>query len=545
MKKLLVLSLMAHHLWVADLAQAAPSETPTFEVLEFVVEGNTLLPDELVERTVMPHMGPGRTLADVEAARAALEKAYQDAGHLTVLVSVPNQKVASGEVRLDVQESAIEKMRITGAQYHLPSRVREQVPSLQPGQVPEFSQVQKELAAVQTADLQITPLIAASPSGQGIDVELKVQDTLPLHGSVEVNNNQSYNTREGRVVASATYANLFQRGHSIGLNWQYAPQRPKDGNTLSLIYGLPLGLRDDLLASFTTSDSDTPTAVSGTGPTSTLTKGEFLGIRWSHRLLPGPWPVRHSAYLALDLKHNRDLNAYANGTVTQRPPLRYPLLSGGYNLSWDGEAGASTTLSTTLKGALSAWAARTVDCNGVSLDQFDCKRAGASADFLAWQVGVARVQPLGGGWLFNVNADAQMASAPLPGGEQYSLGGASTVRGYFDFEQTGDEGWFGRMELVTPSWWRAGDWRAHSLAFFDRGFVHYMNPQASQLGRVHLASRGLGIRLSSGQGLQAQLDVAQPLFDTLRVTDNGARQYASGERAGRSVRWTFSLRQSF
>jgi hypothetical protein len=62
---------------------------------------------------------------------------------------------------------------------------------------------------------------------------------------------------------------------------------------------------------------------------------------------------------------------------------------------------------------------------------------------------------------------------------------------------------------------------------------------------VHLASRGLGIRLSSGQGLQAQLDVAQPLFDTLRVTDNGARQYASGERAGRSVRWTFSLRQSF
>ena len=55
-----------------------------------------------------------------------------------------------------------------------------------------------------TADLQITPLIAASPSGQGIDVELKVQDTLPLHGSVEVNNNQSYNTREGRVVRTSS-----------------------------------------------------------------------------------------------------------------------------------------------------------------------------------------------------------------------------------------------------------------------------------------------------------------------------------------------------
>ncbi|WP_158622714.1 ShlB/FhaC/HecB family hemolysin secretion/activation protein [Aquabacterium soli] len=530
----------------APQASAAGQTDPSFDVYEYVIEGNTVLPSSVVERAVTPFMGPGRRFADLEQARAALEKAYQSAGYLSVLVSLPNQRVDGGEVRLEVVEAPVEKLRVTGSQYHLPSRIREAVPSLKAGEVPHFPQVQQELAALQSADLQITPLVNASESGQGIDVDLKVEDRPPVSGSIELNNGQSFNTTRGRVVASISTTNLFQRGHSLGLSWQYAPQRPKDSNSLSLIYGLPLSGRDDLLASLTDSQSDTLTKVSGTGPSSTLTKGTFMGLRWSRRLDGLNWPINHSFYAAVDYKHNRDFNTFVDGAIVQRPPTRYPLLSAGYSITHNGAGDTLTSFSTSIKGSTHSLAGRKVDCNGQQLEQFDCKRAGSSADFLAWQIGVGHGRPVFGNWRMNFSADLQLASGALPSGEQYSLGGPATVRGYFDYEQSGDQGWSTRAELVTPAWFEFAGIETTALVFADRGFVHLINPQLTQQGRTHLGSQGVGLRLGNGpRGLQVSIDVARVAFDTLRPSDDGTRQYASGAKADRRYRLDISVRQSF
>ena len=47
----------------------------TFDVFEYRVEGSTLLSTTLVEQAVYPHLGEKKSLADVEQAREALEKA--------------------------------------------------------------------------------------------------------------------------------------------------------------------------------------------------------------------------------------------------------------------------------------------------------------------------------------------------------------------------------------------------------------------------------------------------------------------------------------
>src|ERR1019366_7021340 len=47
---------------------------PHFDILEFQVEGNTVLPDQAIEQAVMPFLGPDQKMDSVEAARAALEK---------------------------------------------------------------------------------------------------------------------------------------------------------------------------------------------------------------------------------------------------------------------------------------------------------------------------------------------------------------------------------------------------------------------------------------------------------------------------------------
>jgi hemolysin activation/secretion protein len=105
-------------------APAAQVQSPTFDVMNYVVEGNSLLSDEAVENAVTPYLGPDKTFKDIEAARAALEKAYQDAGFLSVVVSLPPQRVDGGDIRLQVVEAPVEKLRITGSQYHLPSKLR-------------------------------------------------------------------------------------------------------------------------------------------------------------------------------------------------------------------------------------------------------------------------------------------------------------------------------------------------------------------------------------------------------------------------------------
>ena len=53
---------------------------PRFDILEYEVQGNSLLPDLTIEQAVTPFLGEGRALGDVDAARAALLQRYEDAG---------------------------------------------------------------------------------------------------------------------------------------------------------------------------------------------------------------------------------------------------------------------------------------------------------------------------------------------------------------------------------------------------------------------------------------------------------------------------------
>lgn len=522
----------------ASATKSAPAAV-TFDVMEFAVEGNTLLPQALVETILQPYMGPGRSFKDMDAAREALEKAYQDAGYLSVVVSLPNQRVDTGEVRLDVTEAKVEKLSVKGAEYHLPSKVRSQMPSLQPGQIPYFPQVQQELAAVQSGDMQVTPLINPGNDTDAIAVDLKVQDTAPVQASIELNNRQSYNTSKGRVSASASYGNLFQLGHRIGLSWQYAPWRPDDGNTLSLIYSLPLSQRDDLTFSFTRSRSNTP-IVTGDGG-STVTRGNQYGLRWQRDLPARQWPVRQGVFASFDYKHNDDQTNLNETINTAKPPLRYAVVGLGYNLNWTGKDGSQFGFNTSANTSNHALSGRQVNCDGRTLDQFACKRSGASPDFLAWRIGVDFKQPFANGWRLNLNAETQQASGPLAAGEQYTLGGKDTVRGYYDYEQSGDWGWTARAEVSSPPLFDLSGWKSLGLAFYDRGFVALIDPLDGQLRRANLASFGLGWRLENGKGLLLSLDVAQPIFETQRADNDGKYQLATR----RSPRLLASLRQSF
>lgn len=167
----------------ADGVAAAPAaEAPaaSFDVMEYEVRGNTVLKPAEIQTALMDHTGFGKSVPDVEAARAALEKTYRDRGFVTVVVEVPQQDVSSGIVALSVVEGRVGQVRVTGADYVLPSEVRGSLPALRKGEVPNVPMLQEQLSAANARVTRtITPEFKAGLAPGTVDVDLAVDDKRP------------------------------------------------------------------------------------------------------------------------------------------------------------------------------------------------------------------------------------------------------------------------------------------------------------------------------------------------------------------------------
>jgi hemolysin activation/secretion protein len=496
----------------AVAAVPAPEADPTmlrFDILEYEVQGNSQLSDLEIERAVTPFLGPERTLKDVDAARVALENAYRDAGYLTVVVTIPEQKVDDGIVILSVLEGKVERLRVKGAEYHLASGIKQQVPELAEGKVPYFPKVQRELDAVnRRADLKATPALKAGRTPGTVDVSLEVDDHLPFYGNVELNNRQSPGTRPLRLAASARYDNLWQLGHSIGLTAQTAPQAVEQMKVLAANYVLPVDARGDALALYAVhSSSNVP------GPTSVLNNSDIAGLRFALPL-PATSDYSHSLSLGLDYKNIHRVQGLVAGSLatTLQPAITYVPLVAAYNGAWLENGGSTALDATATLGVRGLFGNRD--------SEFDAKRPGASAQFLALRTGVQQTETFAR-WTVSGRAEVQLASGLLLPNEQYAAGGVDTVRGYKESEQTGDRAFRISLEVRTPGVQvGSGAWplRLTGVGFYDAArleLLQYNPVYATTLPSVYhvLRGAGVGLRLSAPKGLSFDLDLARALTD--------------------------------
>ena len=224
---------------IAEPAAAAPAPKERFDIDEFRVEGADSLPQIEIEEAVYPFLGPNKTSDDVEKARAALEKAYHDKGFQTVGVSVPQQNAQRGFIVLKVTENRVGRLRVKNSRYFDLAKIKRNAPSLKEGTLPNFKEVTKDIVVAQPwPDRRVTPALRAGVTPGTVDVDLNVEDTLPLHGSVELNNRQSPNTTPLRQSYSLRYDNLWQLGHSMSVTYQDAPHSRNDADGhLRLLHG--------------------------------------------------------------------------------------------------------------------------------------------------------------------------------------------------------------------------------------------------------------------------------------------------------------------
>ena len=118
--------------------------------------------------------------------------------------------------------------------------------------------------------------------------------------------------------------------------------------------------------------------------------------------------------------------------------------------------------------------------------------------------------------------------------EQYSAGGADSVRGYTEAERLGDNGIRGSLELRTPQLLAqrfAAIERSYFLLFTEAAHLTILDPLPQQEAEFTLASAGLGLRFKA-YGLTVNLDGA-------RILKDGSVTFAGRYRGLFQVNYTY------
>jgi hemolysin activation/secretion protein len=486
--------------------QGASGQAPArFDINEYLVRGNHLLNALEIEQAMEPYLGPGRSLDDAHAARDALQKVYQAKGYQSVVVELPPQQVKNGVLLLQVVENSIGRVRVEGAKYHSPEAIRDAVPALAEGGVPNFTQAQTELARINTQPgQQVVPVLKPGALPQTMDVTLKVNDTYPLHASVEVNNDHSADTPELRTVANVRYDNLWQAGHTISATYIVAPQDRHAAEVYALSYLAPLNADWSLLGSGYKSNSNANTL----GGTTVLGKGNAETLQATRNL---PLLGAYSQSISIGVSHKHFDQNITLGEQTSKVPITYDPLSVTYNGARSGER---SSLSFSLSGNF-GWSGL-----GSSRTDFDNLRYKGKDNYIYVHSDLNYTHLLSGDFSIAARGSVQLADSPLISSEQFAAGGASSVRGYLAAEETGDNGAVASVELRSPSlagatWSFVDDWRLH--LFVDGARVLLIDPLPAQQSRFNLLSTGVGTRFSLFRVVSGELEFAYPLRDGTRT----------------------------
>ena len=240
---------------ITNLFIAPESRKPTIEVRGYQIEGNTALP--VAEFNFLTNYIGEVDFARIREGLGKLQLRYRDLGFPTISVTLPQQKLTNGIVRVKVIEGKISDIVVTGNGYYSAENIRRALPSLTTNILINTKWFQPELdRANLNQDRQIYPVIEPGLEPGTTALTLKVKDQFPLHGHMAINDYSTPNTPLLRLDTALQYDNLWQRDHQVGIDYNFSPQQMKSGNynfydepmvaSYSGYYRLPLGFGQGL-----------------------------------------------------------------------------------------------------------------------------------------------------------------------------------------------------------------------------------------------------------------------------------------------------------
>jgi hemolysin activation/secretion protein len=506
---------------------AVAADVPRFEVKNYQVEGNSIIPAAEVEQILAPFTGKGSDFGTLQQAVEALEKEYRSRGYHAVRVLLPEQELKGSVVRIAVFEAKIGTISIEGNKHFDSSNIRSSTPELNENTVPNLDEISKNIrVANENPAKKMQLLLQNGKDYNSLNALLKVVDEKPWKVGVSLDDTGNDDTGNLRLGFMLQHANLFNLDHLATFNYIISPEKIDKVAIYSLGYRIPLyklGDSIDLYGGY--SDVDSGTVQSGVLALNVSGKGSFAGFRYNQNLTRiGAY--EHRVLYGFDYRRFENNVDYAGaplGTITEATPISvgyagsYVFGKGSEIFGW---ASVSQNMPVTSKGKEEDYHMTRFDAPA----NFTVLRAGASANY---------VTPIDVMGRFVLNG--QYTWLPLIPGEQFGMGGQGSIRGFGEREFADDIGVSGGLELYTPDilkQFKVPVSQLRALVFYDAGFLWRNKVQPGEDDHRDASSAGIGFRLGIDRYISASTDYAM-VVNPLGTHSRG------------SARWHFKVSVQF
>ena len=510
---------------------SGPLMLDRFTVKRFELVGNTVLDPTTVHDILSSFERREVGYEDLQEACQQLTRAYIERGYISSGVTLPDQEVIEGVVRLDVHESVLSAVHVNGNQYlgddYIQARLRFEL-----APVMNIHDLERALKLLQQ-DSRIAQINGEIGPGPGLGesvLNLRIREASPRHLALSYDNHRSPSVGEdeGRVVF--VDQSLTRRGDY--LNGEYALTRGLDD--WSVTYGVPITANDlTIEGSYVHGESD-------------IVEAPFKELDIISRTLT--WSAHVSQPLFRTLSQSLKL-----GVGFEKEESDSSLLSAPFSFS-PGEVEGHSEVSVVRLNADWTWrqsgqvlALRGIVSKGLyALGSTDNSGSGANlpdSNFLSalLQAQYARILPWDGLQLIG-RLIGQITSDPLLPVEKLAVGGAATVRGYRENQLVRDEGVIASLEMRVPV--GADDSGGSRLGLALAPFIDFglSKNKAIDLPGLdapkseHIASVGAGLIWTTWSWLYAELYYGKSLHD---VGNEGSTLQERGIHGLARLQWSF------
>ncbi|MEM8828732.1 MAG: ShlB/FhaC/HecB family hemolysin secretion/activation protein [Cyanobacteria bacterium P01_G01_bin.19] len=514
---------------IGDFLESPPNQLPDstapevnveFEVKQFKLEGNNVLTAEAIEAILKDYRDRPITFADLLELETKLTRLYTEQGYINSAFVIPAQNIEQGIVKINAIEGRVEQInvKVNGRLKESYVRSRLQRGTKSPLNI---NQLQEALQL-----LQLNPLV------ENLNAELSVglsRDRWAL--DVEVNQAQAFDP----VLFANNYrtpaVGSFQRGLELNHNnvLGYADR-------LSFIYKNTDG-SDDLEGGYQipVNSLDGTVGLRYRYIESEIIEDEFDSLNIESETsefeltLRQPLLVKANSEstqeFALGLEFSRQSNETTidlEGDDIGREPFDLASNSDTRDADDIGKTRISALgffQDWTRRTRRDVLAARSQFSTGIDIFDATVNENEADLNFFAWRGQVQWLRQLSSSSNINLllRSDIQLSTSDLVPLEQFSLGGAESVRGYRQDALLSDNGIFASAELRIPFYsWQNAQSNISVIPFVDFG-TSWDNSDDSDQEDDTAASLGVALQLDLNDTLRARIDYGIPLIE---IEDN-------------------------
>jgi len=481
-------------------AGGAASAGTQVTIREVRLEGNTQIDTPTLLAALGPTQGLRLDLAGLQALAQAVTAVYRERGYPFTQAVLPPQDLSGGRLTIRVVEGVYGRIVAGGEDPLAPDAQPFLDHELQPGDPIRSAPLERAMLLLNDQPgFSVRPVLRPGEHLAEGDLQVGLTRRNRWSGELGLDNAGSRATGEYRARATVSLNSPWTFGERLTATALVTDQ----STTLGAIdYERPLGgfgLRGGLGAARTSYQLD-----GSVSPLEAEGRADVLSARLSHaavRTRP------QNLVLSANLQHKRLHDDYGQGLLVNDKTSSQLTLTAQFDRR-DEFGGGGVTY-----GSVGATLGRlTLGDDAATTDAATARTAGS---FHKWNLDLARIQRLPGGFSAYGRLSGQWTTGNLDASEKFGLGGFLGVRAYPLGEGQGDTGWLAQLELRR----NFGDFTLFAL--LDQGQVQTnASPwNADSGGGRDLAGAGLGARWLHGpwtveSTVSTRTDGGPPLSDT-------------------------------